>query len=27
LEVELDEYLQPYRKGTRESATPAGQRT
>jgi alkylhydroperoxidase family enzyme len=27
LEVELDEYLQPYRKGARESATPAGQRT
>jgi alkylhydroperoxidase family enzyme len=27
LEVELDEYLQPYRKGVRESATAMGNRT
>jgi alkylhydroperoxidase family enzyme len=27
LEVELDEYLQPYRKGVRESAAAAGNRT
>src|SRR5215217_3852606 len=27
LEVELDEYLQPYRKGVRESATTMGQRS
>jgi hypothetical protein len=27
LEVDLDEYLQPYRKGVRESATTMGQRS
>jgi alkylhydroperoxidase family enzyme len=27
LEVELDEYLQPYRKGVRESAAPVGPRS
>jgi alkylhydroperoxidase family enzyme len=27
LEVELDEYLLPYRKGARENAAPAGQRS
>jgi alkylhydroperoxidase family enzyme len=27
LEVDLDEYLQPYRKGTRESAATMGQRS
>jgi alkylhydroperoxidase family enzyme len=27
LEVDLDEYLQPYRKGVRESAAPAGNRS